>query len=62
LTISLEADLALDAYADLAHAVWCSAKLALPEGGFSVKHDGINTSPELQARWETLARQVPWED
>lgn len=49
-----------DQYADLAHAIWATAKVALPDGGFLLKHDGVNTNKELNIRWDDLGKGVPW--
>jgi len=60
--LSFQDSLSDEAYADLAHVLWCAAKVALPAGGFTVTHDGVNTSRDLQARWVALGRDIPWQN
>ena len=58
--LEIDDNMTRDQYADLAHAIWATAKVALPGGGFLLKHDGVNTNSELNKRWNDLGTGVPW--
>ncbi|MDN5769291.1 MAG: hypothetical protein L0H24_00150 [Microlunatus sp.] len=47
-------------YADLAHAVWMTAKVAMPSGGFTVHQGKLASHTALNQRWTNLGNQIPW--
>ncbi len=58
--LEIDENLTRDQYADLAHAIWATAKVALPDGGFTLKHDGVNSNAQLNKRWVDLGKDIPW--
>jgi hypothetical protein len=60
ITLVIDDDMELGPYADLAHAIWSAAKVAMPAGGFNLYSDGRDTPGELTERWKAYGRDLPW--
>lgn len=57
----INAELDVEQYADLSHALWSVAQAALGGSGrFTMETDAEHTAEQLNARWRQLGRDVPW--